>query len=120
MPRRRILRLNELLREELSELLRRNVRDPRLSAMVSITEVRVADDLKHAKVFVSVLGDDEEKKLAMQGLRAAHNYLRHELGNLIERLDIPQLAFELDDSIERGARILAALNQTPAPPPDPD
>ncbi len=118
MPRRRILRLNELLRTEISELLRRHVRDPRLSAMVSVTEVRTADDLKHAKVFVSILGDDDEKKLAMQGLRAAHNYLRHELGNRIDRLDIPQLAFELDDSIERGARILAALESDP-PPPDP-
>lgn len=117
MPRRRILRLNDLLRSEISDLLLRNVRDPRLSAMVSVTEVRVSDDLKHARVYVSVLGDAEDKKLAMQGLRAAQNYLRHELGNRIERLDIPQLVFELDESIERGARILATLQRVSPPTP---
>jgi ribosome-binding factor A len=110
MPRRRILRLNELLRSELSELLRRFVRDPRLSTMVTITEVRMSNDIKRARVYVSVLGTPDEKKQAMQGLRAAHNYLRHELGNRIRELNIPQLDFELDESIERGARILSTLS----------
>ena len=118
MPRRRILRLDNLLRSEISDLLQFHVRDPRINAMVSVVEVRVSDDLKHARIFVSILGDDAEKKETMRGLRAAHNYLRHELGNRIRQIDIPQLAFELDESIERGARILAAINELPPPLPD--
>ncbi len=118
MPRRRVLRLNDLLRSEIAELLRRHVRDPRLSSpLVSVTEVRVTDDLKRARVFVSVLGEAEDKREVMRGLRAAHNYLRHELGNRFERLDIPQFDFELDDSIERGTRILSTLNEVVTPEP---
>lgn len=119
MPRRRVLRLNDLLRTEMSELLQRHVRDPRLSTMVSIMEVRVSDDLKHARVYVSILGDEAEKREAMKGLRAAHNYLRHELGNRITRLDIPHFEFVVDDSIERGTRILATLNEV-LPPDSPE
>lgn len=108
---RRSARVNHILRQELSNLLFRQVKDPRLSAFVSLTEVRVSQDLRHARVFVSIMGSDEEKVAVLAGLRSAANYLRHELRELIDLRYIPALTFILDESIERGARILTTLNK---------
>lgn len=108
---RRTLRINELLREEISDILRREARDPRLETMVSITDVETSDDLRHAKVFVSVLGSEEEWTDVMKALDSArpflHRQLRHRLPDL--RL-IPELAFKADKSLERGAYLTQILN----------
>jgi len=108
---RRSARVNHILRQELSNLLLRQVKDPRLSAFVSLTEVRVSQDLRQARVFVSIMGSDEEKAAVLAGLRSAANYLRHELRELIDLRYIPALTFILDDSIERGVRILTTLSK---------
>lgn len=108
---RRTARVNHLLREEISNLLVRHVKDPRLAAFVSIIEVKVTPDLRLARVFVSVMGSEEEKKSVLAGLRSAANFMRRELEAVINMRSIPQLTFFLDDSIERGARILTTLNQ---------
>jgi ribosome-binding factor A len=118
MPSRRLVRLNELLREELSDLIQ-HARDPRLQGLVSVTEVDISPDLHNAQVHVSVLGTAEERKTLLRGLQAATPYFRHELGERLKDLRrIPDLTFHQDDSIERGARIMALLNGDAAPNPD--
>ena len=107
---RRTLRISELLREELSVLLQRNVRDPRLNRMLSITSVSVSSDLKQATVFVSAMESEEEKSEVERGLEAAGSYLRGSLGVRLSLRYIPRLAFQLDDPIERGARLSSIID----------
>lgn len=109
--RRRILRINDLLRREISALLLHQVKDPRLATLVSVTEVQTTPDLRHARVFVSTLGSQEEQEAALAGLRSATKFLRHELAGRLELRQVPELAFYQDDSIERGARILALIRE---------
>lgn len=114
MSRRRV-RVNHLLRQELSELLARYVKDPRLQAMVTITDVSISTDLRHAKIFVSVLGSDEEKKAALQGLDSALGFLRRELAGRLSLRYMPALSFEFDDSLERGDRLLRLMRDVNPP-----
>ena len=108
---RRVERINELLRDELSQLIGRELKDPRLAGLISITEVETTSDLRHAKVFVSVFGSDEERQSSLAALRSAAGFLRHEVAQRIEIRHMPELDFRLDASIERGDRILRLLRQ---------
>lgn len=108
---RRLERLNNLLREELSELLLRRLKDPRLAEFVTITQVEIASDMDVAHVHVSVMGSEEEKKSTMIALTTAAPYLRRELNGRITIRRIPILLFELDESIEQGAKLLNLINQ---------
>jgi ribosome-binding factor A len=103
-------KLGELIAAELSELLRNRVKDPRVG-FASITRVEVSGDLRHAKVFVSVMGTPEEQAATMKGLRNATGYLRHELAERIVLRYMPEINFRLDTSIEEGARILELIRQ---------
>ena len=103
-------RLGELIAAELSELLRTRVKDPHVG-FASITHVEVSGDLRHAKVFVSVMGNAEEQAETMKALRRATGFLRHELATRIVLRYMPELVFKLDTSIEEGARILALIQQ---------
>ncbi|MCC7106358.1 MAG: 30S ribosome-binding factor RbfA [Chloroflexi bacterium] len=111
MPSRRILRVNELLRDEIAELLRRETDDPLLQTMISIVEVDTSPDLKKAKVYVSVFGDEDQAAKVFQQLRRASRFLRRELAKRIELRYVPELEFVLDTSIARGAKIMALLHQ---------
>jgi len=110
MPSRRLLRINHLLREEIAELLRREVKDAALaSSLISITEVDTAPDLRSARVYFSVYGDEDEILTAHQHLERAAGFLRR---NLKERLDLrhtPQLEFVRDHSLEQGDRIMRLM-----------
>ena len=111
MTRRRIQRLNQLLRQELSTLLLRRVRDPRLSAL-TITEVDVTADLRIARIYVSVLDDDEEtRQEILRSLQGAAGFLRRELAHLLEVRHTPELVFRLDESARYGERIDQLLAQ---------
>lgn len=112
----RVERLNSLLRQELSELLHRQIKDPRLSGMISVTEVQVAPDLKYARVFVSSLGGEPEKEEIVGSLQSAAGFLRGELAKNIRLRHIPELDFRWDYSIEHGARILELLDKVKPPP----
>jgi ribosome-binding factor A len=103
-------KLGELIAVELSDLLRTRVKDPRVG-FASITQVEVSNDLRYAKVFVSVMGSAEEKQETMKGLKNATGYLRHELATRIVLRYMPEVIFKLDTSIEEGSRILALINQ---------
>ena len=108
---RRKLRVNGLLRAEISELLRRQVKDPRLGVFVTVTEVVSSSDLRHAKVFVSILGSELEKKEALRALAVASGFLRKQLSERLVLRRIPELIFVEDASIERGAHILELIKQ---------
>jgi len=107
---RRTERVNQLLREEISELLRQ-AKDPRLDSFVTVTEVNITPDLRHAKVFVSILGDEKEQERVLAGLAAASGFLRRQLAPRLTMRFVPELAFLRDDSIERGSHLLQLIDQ---------
>ena len=105
-------RLQETLRAELSDIIRRDMRDPRFRAgLLSITDVEASDDLKHAIVFVSILGDELVRKTEMQALRDAKGVLKYELGRRKLFNNVPDLSFKYDDTLERGASMFALLER---------
>ena len=108
---RRVDRVNELLRLEISQLLARQVKDPRLSGVITITEVKAAPDLRTALVLVSVMGDDETKKTALAGIQSAAKFIRRELRDRVSLRYVPFLSFTLDDSLETSDRLIGMLNQ---------
>jgi ribosome-binding factor A len=111
MTSRRMLRINDAIREELAELLRRDMRDPRLAALISVTEVDTAPDLGRAQVFVSVYGSDDETQEALRALRHAAGYLKGQLGDRLRLRRVPNLDFHLDPSLARGARVMQLLRE---------
>lgn len=107
---RRTSRVSELLREEISELVQRDLKDPRLEgAFLSITEVEVTADLRTAAVFVSHLGSSEERDEALAGLQSASAFLERELRRRLRLRRTPSLSFRFDPSIERGARLASTI-----------
>lgn len=113
---RRTERVNELLREELSWLLATEMNDPRLPLLVTITRVAVSADLRHAQVFVSIMGSNEEKQSAIRMLQAAAGFLHRALKPRLTLRYVPGLLFQLDDSIEEGARMLQIMDELYSPP----
>ena len=111
MQGRRVDRIEEQLRMELSEILEREVQDPRVR-LVSVTRVRVSPDLRHAHVYVSSLGGESEHKKALQGLRSAAGYARKALGQRLHHLRrVPELQFDYDETIEKETRIEKLLDE---------
>jgi len=104
VPNYRIQRLAERIKEELSDILQREFKDPRLG-FVSITGVELTRDLQVAKVYVSVLGSEEEKATSLETLQRAKGFLRTEIGRRIQMRHVPDLLFKFDTSIEHGARV---------------
>lgn len=119
MAKKRVARLNEQMKRELIMLLRNDVRDPRVTS-VTITDVEVAPDLYHAKVHYSVLGDDEERSTALEGLRAASGFLRGEIGRRMHVRRAPELHFSLDTTLEHAMHIERLLREARADMADPD
>ncbi len=105
--------LAEVIAEELSDLIRTRMKDPRIG-FASITDVELSGDLRHAKVFVSVLGTPEEQRATLQGLEHAAGFLRHELAQRLTIRHTPEILFRLDESIERGTRILQLIHEMEA------
>jgi ribosome-binding factor A len=107
----RIERVNNLIRREISELVQRQVKDPRLGAFVTITEVDTSPDLKYAKIFVSCISGKQEEQKTLTVLNAAAGFLRTELARNLRLRRVPELSFHWDDSIEHGDRILRLIDQ---------
>ncbi|MHB1007217.1 MAG: 30S ribosome-binding factor RbfA [Chloroflexota bacterium] len=116
-PSRRVERLNELLRDEISDLIRRELKDPRVAGLITVTQVETAPDLSAARVFISVLGSEEDQKASFAVLRRAAGFFRHQLLPRLSLRRVPELEFLLDRSIERGDRILGILRQIEAEQP---
>ena len=99
-------RINEEVKREISVIIRDEIKDPRMTAMVSITSVKVSKDLRYAKVFVSIFGkNEEEKNDTFAALKSASGYVRREVGQRMNLRNTPQIIFELDDSISYSMRI---------------
>ncbi|HUU08063.1 MAG TPA: 30S ribosome-binding factor RbfA [Dehalococcoidales bacterium] len=107
----RIQRVNNLIRHEISEMLQRQVKDPRLSTFITVTDVATSPDFKYAKISVSYLASAEEKQETLGVLAAASGFFRRELGKRLDLPHIPELTFQWDDSIERGAHLLQLIDQ---------
>jgi ribosome-binding factor A len=103
-------KLGELFAVELSDLLRTRVKDPRVG-FASITHVEVSGDYRHAKIYVSVMGSDEERANSIKALKHASGFLRHELASRIVLRYMPEIVFKLDTSIEKGSRILELIRE---------
>ncbi len=109
MPRR-IDRVNELLRSEISHLLAREIKDPRVAGVISVTGVIASSDLRSARVYVSVMGREKQQQEALDGIRSAASFLRRELRNRVNLRHTPHLTFQLDDSIQEGDRVLRLMD----------
>ncbi len=107
MASNRIGRINEEIQRELSSLIR-SVKDPRVTGMVSVTAVETTPDLRYAKIYISVL-DKSDCTQVLKGLKSASGWLRRELGRALQLRYTPELVFERDDSIDKGAHILDLL-----------
>jgi ribosome-binding factor A len=103
-------RVGQLIREIISSILLEETNDPRVH-FVSITHVDVSEDFKHAKVFFSALGSEEEKEDASKGLKSAQGYIQRKLGRKLRLRYTPEIAFKMDDSIERGIHIYELLGE---------
>lgn len=108
MPRR-IDRVNELLRSEISQLIAKGIKDPRVAGVISVTEVIASSDLRSARVYVSVMGDPANRQQTLDGIRSAASFLRRELRERVNLRHTPHMTFELDDSIEEGDRVLRLM-----------
>ena len=109
---RRVERVAALIRKEVSQLLINGIRDERVhQGMVSITNVDVAGDLQHCKIFVSVFGEAEAQAQVLEGLQAASGFLRGELGRRLQMRRAPEVMFQLDRGLERGTTVLGLLNR---------
>lgn len=104
MAKKRTPRINEQLRREIIDIVRNHARDPRIG-MVTVTDVMVAADLGSARVYVTALGTDEEKAETVAGLKGASAFIRSELGKRLSIRQIPELRFELDQTLEHAHRI---------------
>jgi ribosome-binding factor A len=103
---KRAARVSDQMKEEIADILMRKIKDPRIG-FVTVTDVEVADDLRNAKVFVSIYGGDKAKTLA--GLESASVYIRSELGKRMRMKFVPELLFRFDNTLEQGARIMQLL-----------
>jgi ribosome-binding factor A len=110
MAKDRIRRVNEAVREVLSEAITTELKDPRVG-FVTVTAVDTSPDLRRAHVFVSVLGDDEQRRESLAGLASSHGYLQGRVGSRLRLKHTPQLDFVYDESTERGMRISELLRQ---------
>ncbi|HEY4025745.1 MAG TPA: 30S ribosome-binding factor RbfA [Candidatus Dormibacteraeota bacterium] len=116
----RAVQVGAQVREEIMEIIRRDLKDPRIG-FVSITEVRMSPDLRSARVRFSVLGDEDQGRATLAGLRSASGLIRRELGRRLQNLKFaPELRFEIDPSIEYSVRISKTLREILPPPEHPE
>ena len=107
----RIERVNSLNRQKISELLQRQVKDPRLGNFITVTAVTTSADMKYAKVFVSCISGEKDKQETLDVLASASGFFRKELTKRLRIRRIPELTFQWDDSIERGDHLLRLIDE---------
>ena len=106
-----IERVNSIIRQAISELLQRQVKDPRLGNFISVTAVSTSSDLKHAKVYISCVQGEENRQETLGVLASAAGFFRRELAARLRLKRIPELAFQWDESIERGDQVLRLIDR---------
>ena len=105
------IRINEEVMRELSQIIRGEIKDPRINPMTSVVAVEVAPDLKTAKAYISVLGDEESQKKTLAGLRSAEGYIRRALAKSINLRNTPEIRFILDQSIAYGVEMSKKIDE---------
>jgi ribosome-binding factor A len=110
MPSDRLRRVDEAVRQVLSDAVGSDLKDPRVG-FVTVTAVKTSPDLRHARVYVSVLGDPEARESSLEGLRSAHGFLQRRVAGELNLKNTPTLEFVYDDSIERGVRISELIDR---------
>jgi len=111
MVKNRVVRLNSLLKEVISEVVMRDVRDPRMAQFVTITGVEITSDLHYAKVFISVIGTHDQKKQTLEALQSAAGFIAIQSSRKVVMRYFPSLTFKLDDSVEQHIRIDSLLGK---------
>ena len=104
-------RINGEVQRVLAEIIRGEIKDPRISPMTSVVQVQVAPDLKTCKAYISVLGDEEARKNTLQGLQSAVGYIRRQLAGELNLRNTPEITFILDQSIEYGVHMSRLIDQ---------
>ena len=107
-------RINSEVLKELSRIISREIKDPRISPMTSVVSVEVAPDLKTCKAYISVLGDEEAQKDTLSGLKSAHGYIKRELAHSVNLRNTPDIRFILDQSIEYGVNMSRKIDEITA------
>ncbi|MCD5401208.1 30S ribosome-binding factor RbfA [candidate division NPL-UPA2 bacterium] len=110
MASRRVEKVAEAIKEEVSLIIQEEVKDPRIG-FLTVTAVELSSDLRYAKIFISVYGSQEEKVKALKGLQSATRFIRREIGRRIKLRYTPEIVFKWDESIEKGAHIDSLLRQ---------
>lgn len=116
---RRIERINSQLRSEISKMILTDIKDPRMSGVVSITRVETTGDMSYAKVYVSVYGSDTDKRNTLKAMSSARGFIQNELLHRLAIRRPPSLSFRLDETIEQGNEILELLDSLDIPPEEP-
>jgi len=106
----RATRIGEQMKKELSDIIGRKLKDPRIG-FVTVTDVRVTGDLQQAKVYITVLGDEEQRENTLKGLSKAKGFIRSEIGQRIRLRKTPEIIFEIDETIDYGNRIESLIKQ---------
>ena len=109
------MRINEEVHRELSNIIRGEIKDPRINPMTSVVAVEVAPDLKSAKAYISVLGDEKSQKDTLAGLTSAEGYIRRELAKSVNLRNTPQIRFIMDQSIEYGVNMSKMIDDVCEP-----
>jgi ribosome-binding factor A len=112
MTAQRMRRVDEAMREVLSDAIAMDLQDPRIG-FVTVTGVKTSPDLRHARVYVSILGDERARTATLDGLRSAHGFLQGRVASQLKLKHTPMLTFEYDESIDRGMRITRLIDQGP-------
>ncbi len=115
VDRRRIERVNGLLREEISALIASHVNDPRLKGIITITRVQTGSDLRNARVYVSVMGNEAVRQEALAGIQSSASYLRRELRDRVALRYVPFLKFALDDAMLEADRLMGIIDSLEVP-----
>ncbi|NLX61751.1 MAG: 30S ribosome-binding factor RbfA [Tissierellia bacterium] len=111
MNKKRLSRIAEEIKRVVSQLIQREIKDPRISPLTSITKVEVTNDLSYAKIYISVMGNDEDKENTLTGLKSAKGFIRREIGNRIDLRHAPEPVFYLDESIEQSLYISKLIEE---------
>jgi ribosome-binding factor A len=111
MPNHRKYRVEEEIKREVARMIRDEIKDPRISGLISVTHVEVTKDYRKAQIYFSCLGEKTRKEAILKGLKGANGFIRSELAQRLPLRFVPELVFELDNSIEYGAKISRMISE---------
>jgi len=111
MNKKRLNRISEEVKRVVSDLIQREIKDPRINPFTSVTRVEVTNDLSYANIYISVMGNDEDKENTLVGLKSAKGFIRREIGNRIDLRHAPEPVFHIDESIEHSLYISKLIDK---------